>query len=100
MDWGKHLRRAHAVVGMDATLTPAAGAPVTVRGMLTRAYVTAPLGEIGAADTVPVFDAMLVDIPAVAYGDQLLAAGVHYIVRGVEPDQPSGLVRLRLQISE
>jgi hypothetical protein len=100
VDWGKHLRRVHAAIGVEATLNPAVGGAIAVRGMLTRAFVNAPIGEVGAADSTPVFDAMLADIPNVAYNDQLLVGGVHYIVRGVEPDQPSGLVRLRLQLSE
>lgn len=100
MDWAKHQRRILARLGEDATLTPQGGGmPIAVRGVFARAYAESSIGQLGVADTVPTFGAIHADIPNVAAGDQLVVHGTTFIVRGVEPNLPAGLVVLRLQES-
>lgn len=67
---------------------------ITVNGLLDLAYIE-PLGNT-VEGRAPIFTCAEADIPAVAHGDTLDAAGRNYKVVGVEPDG-TGVVVLRLE---
>lgn len=77
--------------GVSATLTPGTGSAITLNGIFDNAHQMVDMDNASVSSVAPVFTCRTSDLDGLRMGkarggDQIVIAGVTYLVRDAQPD--------------